>query len=85
MGGRNVECFEICSTMQERMKENQECTNGDYYYPLQICHFKQIKFSDSNPNGGCDETPGDVMIHVVPEGSKSRWSHIEDLVSYTVI
>lgn len=32
-------------------------------------------------NGGCDETPGDVMIHVVPEGSKSRWSHIEDLVS----
>jgi hypothetical protein len=30
----------------------------------------------------CDETPGDVMIHVVPENSKSRWSHIEDLDSF---
>lgn len=34
------------------------------------------------PNIGCDENPGDVMIHLVPENSKSRWSHIEDLDSF---
>lgn len=39
-------------------------------------------FNISDANAGCDETPGDVMIHVVPENSKSRWSHIEDLDSF---
>ena len=38
------------------------------------------------PPGGAqgpgDDTPGDVMIHLVPEGNKSRWSHIEDLDSF---
>ncbi len=29
-----------------------------------------------------DEGPGGVIIHTVPENSKSRWSHIEDLDSF---
>lgn len=31
-----------------------------------------------------EETPHEsgVMIHVVPEGGKSRWNHIEDLDSF---
>lgn len=31
-----------------------------------------------------EETPQEsgVMIHVVPEGSKARWNHIEDLDSF---
>jgi autophagy-related protein 9 len=31
-----------------------------------------------------EETPleSDVIIHVVPEGNKARWNHIEDLDSF---
>ncbi|XP_074109229.1 autophagy-related protein 9 isoform X1 [Cotesia typhae] len=44
-------------------------------------------YSAENGNGegdDPDETPhgSGVMIHVVPEGGKSRWNHIEDLDSF---
>ena len=34
--------------------------------------------------GAADESPGGVIIHHVPEESKSRWSHIEDLDSFFI-
>ncbi|KAJ8871308.1 hypothetical protein PR048_027625 [Dryococelus australis] len=33
---------------------------------------------------GDEETPQDVMIHVVPESGRARWNHIEDLDSFFV-
>lgn len=44
-------------------------------------------YSEADGEGGNEdpeETPHEsgVMIHVVPEGGKARWNHIEDLDSF---
>ena len=62
--------------------------------PYQAYHDEPEEYSDDEappnyPVGGpggdtpsVGETPGGVMIHMVPEGSKTRWSHIDDLDSF---
>ncbi len=41
------------------------------------------KAQEAPQHGGDYESPtGGVLIHTVPEGNKSRWSHIEDLDSF---
>ncbi|XP_043275095.1 autophagy-related protein 9A isoform X2 [Venturia canescens] len=48
----------------------------------QLDHHRDI--DDETGDEDRDETPQDsgVMIHVVPEGGKARWNHIEDLDSF---
>ncbi|XP_015601194.1 autophagy-related protein 9A isoform X2 [Cephus cinctus] len=51
-------------------------------------NYQQLEhYSDGNEEAGDEdgeETPQEsgVMIHVVPEGNKARWNHIEDLDSF---
>jgi len=42
---------------------------------------QEVARDDKNEH---EETPleSDVIIHVVPEGNKTRWNHIEDLDSF---
>ena len=41
-------------------------------------HMPKLKKNNKQPH----ESPGGVIIHTVPEETRSRWSHIEDLDSF---
>jgi autophagy-related protein 9 len=43
---------------------------------------RQTGASQAKEHGDQDHPPGGVIIHTVPEESKSRWSHIDDLDSF---
>ena len=47
-------------------------------------NYNGIMHTEDSPEGppGGPGTGGNVIIHHVPEESKSRWSHIEDLDSF---
>ena len=43
---------------------------------------RQTGASPAKEHGDQDHPPGGVIIHTVPEESRSRWSHIDDLDSF---